>query len=49
MNRKQNPKKKEAISFITGDETDQQIEVTTLSDESTNIGAEFSRILREQR
>jgi hypothetical protein len=41
--------KKEAISFITGDETDQQIEVTTLSDESTNIGAEFSRILREQR
>lgn len=49
MNRKQNPKKKEAITLITGDETDQQIEVTALSDESTNIGAELSRIVREQR
>jgi hypothetical protein len=41
--------KKEVITLITGDETDQQIEVTALSDESTNIGAELSRIVREQR
>jgi hypothetical protein len=39
----------EKITFITGDEAVQQIEATISSDESTNIGAELSRILREQR
>lgn len=40
---------KQKIKFITGDEAHQQIEVTLSSDADANIGAELSRILREQR
>lgn len=40
---------KQKIKFITGDEADQQIEVTLTPDTDGNIGAELSQILREQR
>lgn len=40
---------KQKIKFITGDEADQQIEATVSTDESTNIAAELSSILRDQR
>lgn len=40
---------KQKIKFITGDEADSKIEATVSTDESTNIAAELSRILREQR
>lgn len=40
---------RQKIKFITGDETHQQIEITLSPDAQENIGAELSRILREQR
>lgn len=40
---------KQKMKFITGDESHQQLEVTLSSDADANIGAELSRILREQR
>lgn len=40
---------KQKMKFITGDEAHQQLEVTLSSDADANIGAELSRILREQR
>lgn len=40
---------KQKMKFITGDEAHQQLEVTLSSDAEANIGAELSRILREQR
>jgi hypothetical protein len=41
--------KKQKITFITGDEAHQRIELTVKPDSDVNIGAELSRILREQR
>jgi len=40
---------KQQIKFITGDEVHQQIEITLPSNADENVGAELSRILREQR
>ncbi|MFC7073575.1 hypothetical protein ACFQJ7_15770 [Halovenus rubra] len=40
---------KQKIKFITGDEAHQQIEVTLGSGVDDSVGAELSRILREQR
>jgi len=40
---------RQKIKFITGDEAHQQIEITLSSTADENIGAELSRILREQR
>ena len=40
---------KQKIKFITGDEADQQIEVTLTPDTDGNIDAELSQILREER
>lgn len=40
---------KQKLKFITGDEAHQQIEITLPSNADENIGAELSKILREQR
>lgn len=40
---------KQKVKFITGDEAHQQLEVTLSPDADENIGAELSKILREQR
>jgi len=40
---------KQQVKFITGDEAHQQIEVTLASDVDSNVSAELSQILREQR
>lgn len=40
---------KQKVKFITGDEADQRLEVTLTESADTTIGAELSRILREQR
>lgn len=43
-----NSSDRETIKFITGNEEQQQIEVTVSSDVERNVAAELSRILREQ-
>lgn len=40
---------RQEVTFITGDESSQRIEVTVSEDAGKTVGAELSRILREQR